>query len=291
MGVDDDCDLCIGAPEDSNHIFRTCTFAVDVWKHIKGNSLSIDFFTQPFDMWWKERISDQDFGIVCWLLWKCRNEHLFEGKVASPISVVEQVRYWMNICRDSSTGNQWVLDSQKRARQEHMIRWEAAQSPWVTLNTDGSVIATTGQAATGGALRSSDGRLMDAFSGNLGKCSITRAEITGLVIGLERAWNLAVRDVAVQVDSACAVALLNGSWNLEHQHACILDRFRQLSARPWRVRVYHIYREGNHLVDFLARKGHELPMGVHNVAHTDAQLVYWGRYDIVGGSESRRVGE
>ncbi|CAN1141618.1 hypothetical protein LINPERHAP2_LOCUS12607 [Linum perenne] len=157
MGVDVDCDLCVGALEDSNHIFRKCTFVVEVWKHIKGNSLPVDFFTQPFDMWWKERISDQTSGIVCWLLWKRRNEHLFEGKVGSPISVVEQVRYWMNICRASSKDNQWVLGSQESVRQEHMIRWEAAQTPWVTLNTDGSVIAATGQAATGGALRSSDG--------------------------------------------------------------------------------------------------------------------------------------
>ncbi|CAN1167702.1 Putative ribonuclease H protein At1g65750 [Linum perenne] len=180
----------------------------------------------------------------------------------------------MNICKASSNESQQVYDCRRILRQETMIRWEAAYEPWVTLNTDGSVIAATGQAATGGALRSSDGRLMDAFSSNLGKCSITRAEITGVVIGLERAWDLGVRDVAVQVDSACAVALLNGNWNLEHQHACLLDRFKQLIARPWRICVKHIYREGNHLADYLARTGHALPLGTHDIAQSDAQLSY-----------------
>ncbi|CAN1128491.1 hypothetical protein LINPERPRIM_LOCUS22501, partial [Linum perenne] len=59
-----------------------------------------------------------------------------------------------------------------------------------------------------------------------------------------------------------------------------------LISRAWWVRVIHIYREGNHLADYLASKGHELPMRTHTITHTDDKLIYWRRYDIVGASES-----
>ncbi|CAN1125192.1 hypothetical protein LINPERHAP1_LOCUS19297 [Linum perenne] len=91
MGSDEDCELCVGAPEDVDHILRSCVFSKEVWGRIMGSTLSLNFFMESFDI-----------GIVCWLLWKHRNEHLFEGKVVSPISVVEKSRYWMNLCQSSS---------------------------------------------------------------------------------------------------------------------------------------------------------------------------------------------
>ncbi|CAN1146334.1 Putative ribonuclease H protein At1g65750, partial [Linum perenne] len=87
------------------------------------------------------------------------------------------------------------------ARQDSLICWEAAATPSYTLNTDGSVIHSSGQAAVGGVLRNGEGRVFEAFTVNLGKCSITRAELTGAVIGMERAWEMGVSDLTVQLDS------------------------------------------------------------------------------------------
>ncbi|CAN1331284.1 hypothetical protein LINPERPRIM_LOCUS35265 [Linum perenne] len=42
-----------------------------------------------------------------------------------------------------------------------------------TFNTDGSVIYSTGEASARGCIRDGHGKLVDAFSANLGKCSIT----------------------------------------------------------------------------------------------------------------------
>ncbi|CAN1826464.1 Putative ribonuclease H protein At1g65750 [Linum perenne] len=124
---------------------------------------------------------------------------------------------------------------------------------------------------------------------NLGKCSITRAELTGAVTGLERAWELGVRELTVQLDSLCAVRLISDLENTDHQHACIVKRFKALMNRAWRVRVIHIYREGNFLADYLASKGHTATLGLHPVHLSDAALLKWAHYDRVGGFETRRI--
>ncbi|CAN1805449.1 Putative ribonuclease H protein At1g65750 [Linum perenne] len=80
----------------------------------------------------------------------------------------------------------------KPARRDAMIGWTAANAPSFTLNTDGSVIQSTGLAAAGGVVRDCEGRVLDAFTMNLGKCSITRVELTSAVTGIERAWDMGI---------------------------------------------------------------------------------------------------
>ncbi|CAI0421512.1 unnamed protein product [Linum tenue] len=40
---------------------------------------------------------------------------------------------------------------------------------------------------------------------NLGMCSITRAELRGVMEGLQLAWDMGFRRVRVELDSRCAV--------------------------------------------------------------------------------------
>ncbi|CAN1754318.1 Putative ribonuclease H protein At1g65750 [Linum perenne] len=179
----------------------------------------------------------------------------------------------------------WKWEGPQRTR----ICWEAGPAPGFTLNTDGSVLQPSGLAAAGGALRNWEGRIVDAFTINLGKCSITRAELTGAVMGMERAWDVGVRELTVQLDSLCAIKLLSDPGGTDHQHACIVERFRALMSRAWQVRILHIFREGNFLADHLANRGHEASLGLHVIDLSDHLLLHWARYDSVGGSETRRI--
>ncbi|CAN1249087.1 Putative ribonuclease H protein At1g65750 [Linum perenne] len=81
------------------------------------------------------------------------------------------------------------------------ISWEPAPPEWVTLNSDGSVLSESGQAAAGGLIRNSQGRCLAAFSMNLGKCSITRAELRGAVSGLQESNHAA--DYLANVGHSC----------------------------------------------------------------------------------------
>ncbi|CAN1760247.1 Putative ribonuclease H protein At1g65750, partial [Linum perenne] len=66
-------------------------------------------------------------------------------------------------------------------------------------------------------------------------------------------------------------------------------KFRKLLERDWSIKVTHIYREGNHLADYLAGKGHNLGMGTHIVSVADQGVQYWVNYDRVGSTEARSV--
>ncbi|CAN0929350.1 Putative ribonuclease H protein At1g65750, partial [Linum grandiflorum] len=119
------------------------------------------------------------------------------------------------------------------------------------------------KAAAGGILCNSDGNVLGAFTSNLGVCSITRAELRGAVDNLELAWQLGIRNVALQLDSICATQLLRGTGNEDHQHAALLGRFRELRDRDWQLKIVHIYREANSATDYLAHMGHSATYGIH----------------------------
>ncbi|CAN1127783.1 Putative ribonuclease H protein At1g65750 [Linum perenne] len=103
---------------------------------------------------------------------------------------------------------------------------------------------------------------------NLGKCSITMAELRGAVSGLQLAWERGYRKIQLQLDSQCAIHLLQGEGLDDHAH---------------------VYRESNHAADFLANLGHSCPIGFHLVEQFDPNLYYWLLYDQLGVSEERLI--
>ncbi|CAL1387088.1 unnamed protein product [Linum trigynum] len=95
--------------------------------------------------------------------------------------------------------------------------------------------------------------------------------------------------IKYELDSRCAIQLIQGEDTSDHQHAAIIDCFHELLRRDWDVTVSHIYREGNKSADFLASRGHQFDVGFHFVPVTDPALWFYLLYDIEGVSESRLV--
>ncbi|CAN0891964.1 hypothetical protein LINGRAPRIM_LOCUS68 [Linum grandiflorum] len=62
-----------------------------------------------------------------------------------------------------------------------MIGWRPGDEGCFTLSTDGSLQFPQRNAAAGGVIRDDRGCLVKAFTMNLGCCSITRAEMRGIV--------------------------------------------------------------------------------------------------------------
>ncbi|CAN1788050.1 Putative ribonuclease H protein At1g65750, partial [Linum perenne] len=175
-------------------------------------------------------------------------------------------------------------------RTEVCISWEPAPPEWVTLNSDGSVISESGQAAAGGLIWDYQGHCIAAFSENLGSCSITRAELRGVVSGLQLAWDRGYRKVQLQIDSQCAVLLLQSDDRTDHLHATTIRHARELLRRDWEVRIRHVYRESNHVADHLANRGHSCPIGFHCIELSDPVLFFfWLLHDQLGVSETRLI--
>ncbi|CAN0854298.1 Putative ribonuclease H protein At1g65750, partial [Linum grandiflorum] len=127
----------------------------------------------------------------------------------------------------------------------------------------------------------------EAFAANLGSCSITRAEMRAIVGGMQLAWTLGIRRLQVQSDSMAAIATLAKDYELEHQHAVLVLKFKELCSRQWEVHIFHIYRETNNVADYLANFGHSLTYGMHLFDSPDRSLSHWLKYNLIGVSFPR----
>ncbi|CAI0399334.1 unnamed protein product [Linum tenue] len=129
-------------------------------------------------------------------------------------------------------------------RTEVEIYWKPPPPEWVTLNSDGSVHTDSGHALADDLIRDHTGRYLAPYAINLGSCFITRAELRGAVEWLQLAWDTGHRRVRVELDSLCAVQLLQNLDAQDHQQTAIIQRFQELLTRQWEVVVSHIFREG-----------------------------------------------
>ncbi|CAN0847212.1 hypothetical protein LINGRAHAP2_LOCUS4854 [Linum grandiflorum] len=63
---------------------------------------------------------------------------------------------------------------------------------------------------------------------NLGCCSITRAEMRGIVEGLKLAWSLGIQRIRVQSNYAAIIAIVSNSSSLKRHHAILVMQYQEL---------------------------------------------------------------
>ncbi|CAN1838287.1 Putative ribonuclease H protein At1g65750, partial [Linum perenne] len=96
---------------------------------------------------------------------------------------------------------------------------------------------STGFATAGGLLRNHLGHCSAAFSANLGKCSITRADLRGILHGLDIAWSEGHRKVRIQT----AVNFILADDYPVHHHASEVLAIREFLHRDWQTELQHVY--------------------------------------------------
>ncbi|CAN1800862.1 Putative ribonuclease H protein At1g65750 [Linum perenne] len=228
------------------------------------------------------------FGIGCWYLWKARNEWVFSAISQSHVELASRISNWKHIV-DLAQSRDNILGSQPLPRRTVAIEWDPGPKGWVTVNTDGSVVQPSGNTSAGGLIRDHLGHCSLAFSANLGKCSITRAELRGILHGLEFSWSSGHKKVRLQTDSQSAASLILAEDPPLRQHASEVIAIRELLQRNWQVEIHHIFREGNGAVDFLVNMGHCFDPGIQIVPTSNCNLGYFLRKDCMRIAELRRI--
>ena len=94
------------------------------------------------------------------------------------------------------------------------------------------------KAASGGLVKDASGHFIWGFVASLGSCPITVAELLGIVHAIEMAWSSEHTYVIVEVDSFCAIQLIQKPLDFRHPYAQVIEA---LLNRNWVVRLEHIY--------------------------------------------------
>jgi ribonuclease HI len=120
-------------------------------------------------------------------------------------------------------------------------------------NTDGSVVGDT--AACGGLFRDHLADHVGSFAQNIGNGSVLHAELTAIIIAMERAAAHGWQRLWIESDSRGALsAFTNPStvpWDLR-------NRWSNATSLGLHIVHTHIFREGNICADKLASHGHSI---------------------------------
>ncbi|KAF7837882.1 ribonuclease H [Senna tora] len=256
------CDRCGGISEDIIHALRDCNKAKDIWLRLVKPSSWPEFFHLDlrdwislnlhsnlgvFDLSWKEV-----FATTCWSMWRRRNEQVFNQRdfsVTDPVfTILQQVRMASEAYRD-------VLSTSRSfpSRSGCLVRWSHPEEEWLKVNVDGACkSSTTERASCGGVIRDHEGRFLLGFAKNLGYCDVISAELWGIKLGLEVAWEMGARKIVIETDSTYAHQLVLSRVQKLHPCLSLVNAIHQILARQWEVQIVHVLREANRVADFFA---------------------------------------
>ncbi|CAL1384036.1 unnamed protein product [Linum trigynum] len=192
LTLDDKCPICKHTAETNVHCLRDCTPTRKIWEDLVPPHEHNTFFAADHTSWFQMNLNMGDsgerhedwpsfFALVCWYIWKYRNEYIFQGKKLADSSFINYVKSkatgWLQAWERTSL----QLDcNNKPNRTDRLVCWGAPPRGWSKMNTDGAAQGSTGMATAGGILRDSDGDWLGGFCCKIGTGSAILAELWGI---------------------------------------------------------------------------------------------------------------
>jgi len=267
------CHFCMVIDETSKHLFLHCSFATNLWLwlggilHITFNLASFETLISSIPPKCSSQVRDIYWATMVHSLhdiWLTRNSLWFTNLTTSVHSTKARIRAAISFSGNISTGkciasNANILDAfsvsphNRRVSDILLVVWKAPSTPWIKVNTDGSLIGS--HAACGGLFHDHLGSLLGAFVCNIGHSTVFYAEVYAFLLALEYGAQHGWRNFWLESDSTSALMVFT-HWNL----VPVLLRNRWFNAcnRGIQVIMSHIFREGNGCVDSLANLGHSI---------------------------------
>ncbi|KAF7830019.1 reverse transcriptase [Senna tora] len=257
------CDCCGGASEDVIHALRDCDKVRDIWLRLVKPRHWPEFFHSELRDWISMNLNrnlgvfdnswKDVFATTCWSVWRWRNEQLFQHKDGIP--------------------------SDPRP-----------ESIWVKVNVDGAVSRDSSERAScGGVVRNHEGHFVLGFNKSLGSCDVLTAELWGVRLGLEMAWELGLRKVVIELDSLCAHQLIHAQVQELHPCATLVTAIHQLMTRNWDVHIHHVLRDANQVADFFAGCASHATLNLMKFDHPPTDAVHLLNADAEGTGSLRFI--
>lgn len=265
------CCFCMKTDETSHHLFLSCPFAVCLWNWLGGKlNCTIDLSSvlsllSCIPVSCSSQVTDIFVAAVVHtlhIIWISRNFLRFS---TTPITVhASQVRLHASVAMSGNISTSQCLSSDapfldsfyihahhRQIRDVIPVVWKAPSSPWVKVNTDGSVVGNN--AACGGLFRDHLGTCLGAFYCNLGTDTVFNSEILGYIFALEFAAQNGWYNIWIERDSTSALMVFRNSTLVP---LLLRNRWHNACSSGVQVISSHIFREGNGCADKLASMGH-----------------------------------
>ncbi|XP_027152134.1 uncharacterized protein LOC113752202 [Coffea eugenioides] len=298
------CFCCQNPQEEAlNHVFCSGEGARSVWRHFESTVGEFSgVHTTRHMVWscWVRRGTNDRVkflqnilpSVVCWVLWKIRNEGVFEDrKMRIRDTVTRIVQLLHDFLQSRFPGVQCSAPTWEGLLLElgsHQRRMIIKPVYWVTpcggykLNSDGCSRGNPGRSGGGGLVRDSRGNFVFGYAEPFGVITSMQAELRALLWGVRHCVIRGYLELHLEADSLTLVQIVQGT-----------------SACPWRLQrdldelmifkqsfqsITHCYREANTPADHLANFGADACAGHVFNTFSDLPLLVRGaiRLDRLG---------
>ena len=124
------------------------------------------------------------------------------------------------------------------------------------IYTDGAALGNPGPAGAGAIVVDPKGNIVYRISESLGIASNNEAEYFAIILALEKADNMGLKDIEIRSDSQLIVRQINGQYKVKSANLKpLFKKVLNLLLNFQRTKMVHISREFNKEADKLAKLG------------------------------------
>lgn len=258
------CPICNHSDGTVVHAIRDCPKSMGIWKSLVPSTHWGEFFNSDISDWVLNNLQGKDpfttsvslpwqmtFVVACWTIWRERNNVVFNQKNRDPQQIVFGIYHQAH----EINNNNLKLSKLGLGKVETLIGWSFPQDEWVKCNVDGACKGGGAATGCGGVLRDNSGRWLLGFHRGLGMGTVLNAELWGIFLGLQTAWNQGYQKIWLESDSLTSVNLVKNGCSMNHSCSNLVQSILDLCSREWQVHIAHTHREGNRVADILANDG------------------------------------
>ncbi|XP_059078130.1 uncharacterized protein LOC131876691 [Cryptomeria japonica] len=133
------------------------------------------------------------------------------------------------------------------------ICWQAAERAWININFDGASLGNPGHAGVACIARDDQGLIVEKLAEYIGKTTNNIAEFGAILKGVELGMRLGAGKTYLEGDSLFIINAIRNQWVVSWQLRRWLTPITEV-LKSFEEFKCHIYREGNGLVDDLAKQ-------------------------------------